>query len=63
MSHSVAIPHDDAFQAVLWSQQYCPSYITNKVKFLDHNTDDRYFLIEFFFVEEKDATMFALRWK
>jgi hypothetical protein len=63
VSHSVAIFHDKSHKALEWAKENCPSYITNSVK-IDYRDDVwEFFMIEFFFYEEDDATMFALRWR
>ena len=70
MSISVILPYDPEWQASTWAKQHCPSYITNDaVKQLipgelKHVAGGwvREFSSEYFFGDEQDAAMFALRW-
>ena len=61
---SVSIESKKAYDALDWVKLNCPSYITNRVDMI-HLTDPiRVGPIKFSFVfgDEKDATLFALRW-
>lgn len=58
----VKLPYLRAQQAVDWAKNNTPSYITNTVVF-DDDTFEPDMFIAFHFSEEKDATMFTLRWK
>lgn len=58
----VAIPYDVTWKAVDWAKKNCPSYVTNyvleeKVKMTQRP------IICYVFSDEKDAIIFALRWK
>ena len=64
----VTIPYDPTWRALEWAKENCPSYITNQVAtartrivpvkggwVAEHN-------IEYYFSNERDATVFALKW-
>ena len=62
MSKSVILPYDQHWEALKWAKANCRSYITNQsIAYRDPmkwgNTR-----IEYFFSDERDATMFRLRW-
>lgn len=57
----VTLPYDPIWRPLEWAKENCPSYITNAL----HENDQRdweYLRIDYFFSDEKDATLFALRW-
>lgn len=58
MSTSVVLEYDPSWQALMWAKKNCSSYITNNSS-LESDT----YYIHYFFSEEKDAILFALRWK
>lgn len=62
---SVSIESKKAYDALDWVKLNCPSYITNRVDMIHLTDPKRVGPIKFSFVfgEEKDATLFALRWK
>lgn len=64
---TVTLPYDPDWKALAWAKEYCSSYITNKAS----NTtrlkpvsggwvNDS--SIVYYFSDEQDAVMFALRW-
>jgi hypothetical protein len=58
---TVTLPYDPLWQAVDWAKEHCPSYITNA----HHKKADgqRYLdYIDYFFIDERDAIMFKLKW-
>lgn len=60
----VSIESKKAYEALDWIKLNCPSYITNQVDMI-HLTDKKRIgpiKISFVFDDEKDATLFALRW-
>ena len=62
----VSISHSKCHGALDWAKENCPSYVTNRVDIIrlaemDEKVGPIY--ITFFFADEKDATLFALRWK
>ena len=67
MGVTVTLPYDPAWAPLTWAKEHCPSYITNKAS----NTtrlkpvaggwvNDS--SIVYYFGNERDATIFALRW-
>lgn len=57
----VVLPYDPVWRALDWAKKNCPSYITNDTivkKYPETGYD-----IVYFFRDEEDATIFALRWK
>lgn len=58
---TVTIPYDIRWLALEWAKQHCASYITNDVHQDGYYTYD-ISKIDYFFGNETDATMFALRW-
>lgn len=57
MSHVVALPYTADWHALAWAKKNCPSYITNSSA---SNKDE--WQILYYFAQEEDAAMFALRW-
>ena len=64
---TVTLPYDPDWKALAWAKEYCSSYITNKAS----NTtrlkpvsggwvNDS--SIVYYFSDEQDAVMFALKW-
>ena len=57
----ITLPYDPIWRPLEWAEENCPSYITNTL----HENDQRdceYLRIDYFFSDEKDATLFALKW-
>lgn len=56
----------DLIEACEWLMKHCPSYIEYRVIELawevERTYDDPWFLMEVEFSDERDATMFLLRW-
>lgn len=61
MSTIVTLKYDPVWPALDWAKQHCRSYITNRVHRDGNKTFDNT-RIDYFFVDENDALMFALRW-
>lgn len=60
MSKYVTLPYDPVWEALVWAKKNCPSYITNAI--CDgYNTHDNN-KIDYFFADENDMLIFALRW-
>jgi hypothetical protein len=67
MSIKVTLPYDPAWQPLAWAKEHCDSYITN----VAHQAGLKSapggwiadFCIVYYFGHERDATMFALKWK
>ncbi len=64
----VTLPWDPEWKPLEWAKENCPSYITNDENrerngliMVDGGWAKEYY-IDYFFSDEKDATMFALRW-
>lgn len=61
----VTLPYDLGQKPLKWAKQNCPSYITNRAhpaplvgyKMYDNSK------IDYFFSDEKDMLMFAMRWQ
>lgn len=58
----VDVSHAIANEAYKWAKENCPSYITVNVKLGDNFLDETEMYVTFYFGEEKEATLFALRW-
>jgi hypothetical protein len=64
---TVTLPYDPVWTALAWAKEHCPSYITNesvnttRLKKVPGGwvADSN---IVYFFSDEKDALLFALRW-
>lgn len=61
MSRHVTLPYMPFMEVIAWAKQNCPSYITNDMHCDGYNTYDST-KIDYFFADEEDAIMFALRW-
>jgi hypothetical protein len=57
----ITLPYDPVWKPLPWAKKYCSSYITNDVHCDGYNTYDNS-RIDYFFGNEEEATMFALRW-
>jgi hypothetical protein len=69
MSNIVTLPWDPkiVLQAAQWASEHCPSYETYEFvhQVFKTNTSTIYRCtdnVEYFFKEERDAVLFALRW-
>ena len=58
---TVTIPYSPFWEPLSWAKKNCPSYITNDMHCDGYNTYDAT-KIDYFFSNEQDALMFALRW-
>lgn len=58
----VDVPYSKANDARKWVKDNCPSYITLNVKTTPDWIDNTEMYITFYFSDERDATLFALRW-
>ena len=52
---------------IIWAKENCPSYITNNVKEVYDGGHGRQqfvsgFVVDYYFSEEADAVLFAVRW-
>jgi hypothetical protein len=67
MSIKVTLPYDPEWLALHWAQEHCDSYITNVAKPTGLNPAPGGWIadvcIVYYFGHERDATMFALKWK
>lgn len=54
VSKQVVLPYDPVWRALEWAKKNCPGYITNRA-----TVDGK---ICYYFANEKEATMFMLRW-
>ena len=70
MSIKVALPFDPKWDAVVWAEENCPSYITNTVSYDDRAIKPQPWSgpihraeIIYHFGDEQDAVLFALRWR
>lgn len=57
----VTIDYDPTWEALDWVKKNCASYITNDSHQDQHHVYD-HTKIDYFFGEERDATLFLLRW-
>jgi hypothetical protein len=58
---TVTIPAFPFRDALDWAKENCPSYITNDLHQDGYNTYD-HTKMDYYFSDEKDALIFALRW-
>lgn len=56
----VTLPYDPVWEAMTWAKTHCPSYITNDMHKYGNSYDNK--RIDYFFDNEQDALLFALRW-
>ena len=64
---AVTVTYDAHWKAFEWAKENCPSYITNavgpaKLHSLPGGWVTKYYDIIYYFSDEKDAVLFALRW-
>lgn len=64
---TVTLPYDPVWTALDWAKEHCPSYITNeagpaRMKSVPGGWVNANPNIVYYFSDEKDALMFALRW-
>lgn len=57
----VTLPYDPLWRALAWAKQHCTSYITTDQHCIGYNCYDSS-SIDYYFADEKDATLFLLRW-
>jgi len=68
MSTIITLPYDPTWQALEWVKDNCPSYFTNKATQVRRvftptgDTYDKVTHIDYYFYNEQDAVLFALRW-
>jgi hypothetical protein len=61
MSIKVIVPYDPVWEPLAWAKFHCPSYITNEGP-VDLFKIPGEYNIAYYFGDERDATLFALRW-
>lgn len=61
MSKTVILPYDPTWQALGWAMTHCRSYITNQ-GVANSGPTPLTVEIEYFFADERDATLFRLKW-
>ncbi len=61
--NKVTLPHDPCWYPLEWAYKNCPSYMTND---LEKDTDRMGLpftkFVNYYFEDERDAALFALRW-
>jgi len=65
MSKTVILPYDPTWRALEWAKANCKSYITNQGLTNGGPRPDTWLgpgQIEYFFADERDATLFRLKW-
>ncbi len=64
MAMKVTLPHDPFWYALEWAVLNCPSYITNDVEKHIHEFTgiETVINVNYYFSNERDATLFALKW-
>ena len=60
MRYTVTLLHKHDWEPMSWAKENCPSYISN-TGFLHEDKNDS--SIEYYFVDEKDAFWFKMRWE
>ena len=59
----MTLPYDPVWCALEWAREHCPSYITNQSRPGTGTTfHNRQYDIVYYFGEERDAVLFALKW-
>lgn len=53
-------PYDPVWEAMTWAKTHCPSYNPNDMHKYGNSYDNK--RIDYFFDNEQDALLFALRW-
>ena len=61
----VTLPYDPVWKALEWAKKNCPSYITNRAADTDDldGLSNAVMVIDYYFSDEKDATLFTLKFK
>ena len=65
---TVTLPYDPDWKALAWAKEYCSSYITNKasnttrLKRVSSSGWVNDPSIVYYFGDERDATIFTLKW-
>jgi hypothetical protein len=62
MSYTITLPYDPVETVEDWAIKNCPSYITNVLDYVGPKGELAELSIKYYFGEEKDAVLFALRW-
>jgi hypothetical protein len=57
----VTLPYDPLWTPLDWAKAHCLSYITNRVRQKSTLFGEPQY-IDYFFADEKDATLFRLKW-
>lgn len=57
--NKVTLHYDPTWRALDWAKKHCNSYITNAG---GKRTNRGFTTIDYYFGDQRDATMFALRW-
>lgn len=61
MRYTATLPHIYQWEATTWAKENCPSYLSATAHLVEvENTDQS--KIEYHFAEQRDLTMFLLRW-
>jgi len=63
MSYTVILPCDPVEPRHNWAKEYCPSYITNVLGYIDAMYWISEMSLTYYFGEETDAVLFALKWR
>ncbi len=59
----VTLPHDPLWYALEWAVLNCPSYITNDTeRITDSLGSEEITVVHYYFSNDRDAVLFALRW-
>jgi len=61
MSVKVTLTYDPFWPPLDWAKEHCASYITNDCH-IDESGRARIDLVDYYFGDEQDAVLFALRW-
>ena len=68
MGVKVTLPYDPTWAPLAWAKEHCPSYITNKasnttrLKRVSSSGWVNDSSIVYYFGDERDATIFTLKW-
>jgi hypothetical protein len=58
MRYTATLPHVYEWQPGIWAKEHCKSYLSSTA----HWAINQAITVEYYFAEEKDLTMFLLRW-
>ena len=61
MRYTAILPHIYEWHPATWAKKHCPSYLSATAHLCKIENEDQS-KVEYHFAEERDLTMFLLRW-